>query len=77
MSWVQRLFKQFMGRQSFAAAEAESKTWMMHCPCGHVQSVWDAGGIRYKAAGRPKKYAKCPACGQSTWQLVERSGSTL
>ena len=42
--------------------ENESRAWIMTCSQGHEQSIWDAGGIRYKAAGKPVKVAWCPAC---------------
>jgi len=42
--------------------ESESRAWIMTCSQGHEQSIWDAGGIRYKAAGKPVKVAWCPAC---------------
>jgi hypothetical protein len=42
--------------------ENESRAWIMTCSQGHEQSIWDAGGIRYKAAGKPVKFAWCPKC---------------
>jgi hypothetical protein len=53
--------------------EAESRTWMMRCPnCEHEVSVWDAGGVRWKAAGRSKRLLRCQACGQVDMHLVYR-----
>lgn len=52
------------------AAEKESREWMLRCPCGYEQSVWDAGGVRYKATGNPRRYMSCAACGKRTWHLV-------
>ncbi len=51
------------------AIEAESRLWMMRCPCGNEISVWDAGGVRYKAAGNPKRLFRCTSCGM-TWHTV-------
>ena len=49
------------------AMEAESRAWLMTCSeCGHSVSVWDAGGLRYKAAGEPRRRARCAGCGDKT-----------
>jgi hypothetical protein len=33
-----------------ACMEAESRTWLIQWPrCGYERSVWDSGGIMYKA----------------------------
>ena len=43
--------------------EAESRKWMMQCQkCGHERSVWEAGGIRYKASGTVWRLGRCPQC---------------
>ena len=43
--------------------EAESRSWMVRCPsCGHEISVWEAGGMRYKARGTPRKLGRCTQC---------------
>ena len=56
-----------------AAMEAESREWLIVCPnCKHARSVWDMGGLRYKAKGNPKKLMQCESCGQRTWHRVER-----
>jgi hypothetical protein len=70
MSRLQRFLQAVLPRRWFAALERGSRAWMMQCPCGHERSVWDAGGIRYKAAGKPRRYARCPKCEQHTWHLV-------
>lgn len=51
--------------------ERESREWKMVCPCGRAISVWDAGGIRWKAAGNPVRLARCPRCGL-TWHRLHR-----
>ena len=51
--------------------EAESRQWMVKCPnCGFEQSVWEMGGVRWKAAGSPRWRMKCPNCGQTGWHTV-------
>lgn len=47
-----------------AAAEAESRAWKATCPsCGLRTSIWDLGGLRYKASGKPRRGLRCRACG--------------
>lgn len=53
-----------------AAIERESRQWIMQCPQGHEQSVWDAGGIRYRAAGNPQRVAWCPKCKRLAWHRI-------
>ena len=57
---------------NFAAKiEADSRRWMIHCKhCGFEQSVWDAGGMRYKARGTVWRYGKCANCGKSSMLKV-------
>jgi hypothetical protein len=60
------LLRKLITRASPALAarmESESRTWMMQCPtCGHERSVWDAGGIRYKASGTVWRLGRCSNC---------------
>ena len=56
-----------------ARIEAESRTWFLQCPeCGHEISVWDAGGVRYRARGNPRRLMRCGGCGTSSWHKVYR-----
>jgi hypothetical protein len=69
MSGIQKFFTALFPRRA-ADMEAESRRWMLTCPsCGHERSVWDVGGIRWKAAknARKVKYMTCPQCGKSGW----------
>lgn len=55
------------------AMEAESREWLVRCPaCGAEPSVWELGGIRYKARGTKKQFRRCPACRQFGWHTVYR-----
>lgn len=43
--------------------EKESREWMMRCEnCGFEKSVWDFGGIRWKASGNPQRKVYCENC---------------
>jgi len=55
--------------------EAESRAWMVRCPCGFERSVWDMGGIRWKAAGKPRQYMLCQSCGKLSWHTIYRKNS--
>lgn len=70
MSFVQRLFTTVLPRRLSAEMEAESRRWFIQCPCGFEQSVWDVGGIRWRARGNPKWQRVCPQCGERTWHTV-------
>jgi endogenous inhibitor of DNA gyrase (YacG/DUF329 family) len=55
--------------------EAESRAWMVQCPhCGFERSVWETGGVRYKAAGTSRNYRRCPSCGRLGWQKIYWKG---
>jgi phage terminase large subunit GpA-like protein len=62
-------------RLATAAMEAESRAWMVSCPhCGFERSVWDTGGVRYKAAGTSRNYMRCPNCGKRGWNRIYWKG---
>lgn len=63
MTLLQRILLLLLPQRHRAAAEQESRNWDMICDaCGHSRSVWDLGGIRWKAKGRRTTRAFCPAC---------------
>jgi hypothetical protein len=51
---------------------ADSQAWKVICPCGGMRSIWEIGGIRWKAAGNPRKLMRCPKCGHLTWHRTEK-----
>lgn len=53
--------------------EADSRSWIGLCrKCGAANSIWDVGGIRYKAAGRKRARVKCPKCGEVSFHTFEK-----
>lgn len=74
LSGAQKFIRMFVSVNTFTAMEAESKAWMLTCPhCNHERSIWELGGIRYKAAAINKKmYRACPNCGQRGWHTVDK-----
>ena len=76
MSRMQRFFTRFAGAETAAAMEAHSRAWLVECPnCGHERSIWDLGGIRYKAVGNPRMRMRCPKCGQAGWHKVHKAAN--
>lgn len=69
---IQRLAKNLLPEKTAAAMEAESRQWRVTCACGHSRSIWELGGIRYRAAGKPRRLMKCPACGKRIWHRVSK-----
>jgi ribosomal protein S27E len=68
------LFTGLVAAETAAAMEAHSRAWLVECPhCAHVRSIWDLGGVRYKAAGKPRNYLRCPACGKGGWHRVYKA----
>jgi len=50
-----------------------SESWLLSCPCGFTESVWDRGGIRWLASGEPRLYSTCSSCANRTWHRVHRT----
>jgi hypothetical protein len=54
-----------------AAMEAESRAWLVRCPaCGFERSLWELGGIRYKARGTKRQFRRCPNCREFGWHTI-------
>ena len=70
MSFIQRVFTTVLPQRCADSMEAESRCWMVRCKCGFARSIWELGGIRWKATGKPRTYMKCPQCGQRSWHTV-------
>ncbi|MFC1454423.1 hypothetical protein ACFLQL_04490 [Verrucomicrobiota bacterium] len=60
----------------FEAVKTDTKKWLLECPCGHKRDFWDAGGVRYKAAGEPRQWLKCPKCGHMKWHKIRKKTDT-
>ena len=72
MRWVRRWILACVSNTTAAAMEAESRRWWVQCPqCHHAVSVWDLGGLRWKASGSPQTRRVCPACGQRGWHRIQ------
>src|SRR4051812_32309788 len=38
--------------------------------CGFERSVWETGGVRYRASGSSRVRMACPRCGRTGWQKI-------
>jgi ribosomal protein S27AE len=76
LSGSQRLFRRLTSPELFAAMARDSQLWKAECPnCrADTTNVWEMGGIRYKAAGQPRRRARCPRCGQKGWLRIHWTG---
>jgi len=71
MSRTQRLITSLVPRAWAESMERESREWMARCPeCGHTRSIWDLGGIRWKATGNPRRLLTCVGCGKSSRHVI-------
>jgi transposase-like protein len=71
MTGIQKLLISILPKKWAADMEAESRSWMVRCPsCSFERSVWELGGIRWKAAGNPRRHMHCPQCGNSGWHTI-------
>jgi len=76
MSFIQSVLTTIFPKSWGEAMRAESLEWMLRCPCGHERSIWELGGIRWKAAGNPRRWTHCPQCGQQGWHTLYRRRSS-
>lgn len=73
LSRTQRLFTRLVDAPTFAAMEAHSRNWFVRCQrCDHRRSIWELGGIRYKAAGTSLTRLHCPTCRAGRMHRLEK-----
>jgi hypothetical protein len=62
---TQRMALSGASEEKRARIEEESSLWMVQCGhCGFEASVWDLGGVRYRARGTKTTRRRCPECGK-------------
>jgi hypothetical protein len=73
VSGVQRFLRAVLPARLADDMEAESRAWIVRCEdCGEQRSVWELGGVRWKAKGTPRVLRRCPTCRDRTWHTVSR-----
>jgi len=76
MSLVQRLMMKILPARWAEDMRADSERWKIRCPsCGHERSIWEIGGIRWRAAGQPRRLWRCRECGKVAWHIIYRKES--
>ena len=73
MTFIQKFIMRTLPKSWSTAIKAESEQWIIRCPdCSFNRSVWEIGGVRYKAASVGKKLRiRCPHCGEFRWMSLE------
>ena len=64
--------KGLVPERAFLAMKAGTREWLLECPCGHKRDYWDAGGVRHKGFGEPRKLWACPVCERVRWHKIRR-----
>jgi hypothetical protein len=71
LSFAQKVAKAFTSAATFEKLKQESMRYYFICgSCGKESNIWEIGGIRYKAAGKPRTGIKCPGCGKFRMQAI-------
>lgn len=74
MSLIQRLCSAVLPGRWMESIRAESEAWRIRCTgCNQSRSIWDCGGIRWKAASAGKRtIVRCSQCGGLHAAAIER-----
>ena len=64
MSMLQRFFMAILPERWAESMKRDSQAWKIRCTkCDFMKSIWDVGGIRWKAYSRGKRtLIRCPHC---------------
>jgi hypothetical protein len=73
MTLIQKFITTILPKSWAADIQAESESWLLTCPnCGTVRSIWDIGGVRYKAYPKKKKaLVRCTQCKETRMMPLE------
>lgn len=74
MNFVQKLVLAITPKKIGESIQRESEEWHLVCSkCGRSRSVWDLGGIRWKAYSIGNRVlVRCSGCNQRVWAKVLR-----
>jgi hypothetical protein len=62
---IQQLMKKILPKKWAEDMEADSRRWMIQCSsCNFEQSIWDIGGVKWKAYGTSYTAKRCKNCGK-------------
>lgn len=74
-SGLQRFLLSILPASWAESMERDSRAWQAVCSCGHKRSIWELGGIRWKAAGNPRRRMHCPQCETTSWHTVVKENA--
>jgi hypothetical protein len=66
-----RLLKFLLPGSIFEALRCGTRNYLLECPCGHKQDLWDSGGVKGKGTTE-FTYGKCPVCNKWRWHKKRR-----
>lgn len=74
MKFMQKLVTTLLPKAWAADLKAESERWWCICPtCGSSRSIWEVGGIRYKAVSTGKQsLIWCTQCQRPQMMAIEK-----
>lgn len=74
MGLIQRFILAIMPKGLAGEIWAASESWKIRClTCGASRSVWEVGGVRWKAASIGKRtLIRCSQCDRLRWAAVEK-----
>ena len=59
--------------RAYRAIERGTREWLIECgQCAHKRDLWEAGGVRHKGAGEPRKWNHCQQCQQWSWNVIRK-----
>lgn len=72
LSLAQRLIRFFVSAATFQRMKEDSMRWVFVCAsCQKESSIWEIGGIRYKAFGESRTGIMCPGCRKFAMQKLK------
>ncbi len=74
MGLIQKLVTGLLPKSWAESIKADSESWILTClTCGTVRSVWEIGGVRFKATSQRKKMGVyCSTCGRYRVMSLEK-----
>jgi hypothetical protein len=71
MGAIQKLMMKILPPKWAEAMEADSRRWMVRCDtCCSERSIWEIGGVRWKASGNSITVMRCPQCSKITRHTI-------
>jgi hypothetical protein len=73
LSGAQKIVKFFSSESKFQKIMEESMNWKFTCSCGKESNIWEIGGVRAGAKGKPSVMIRCPHCGKTSMQKLYKN----